>query len=108
MATGRINVAPMAPFDPMSDPNSLSQRWKTGQETQDIFDTLVDIGEDDDYDSAIAALDTYFHLKNMSILKFLSFVKPNNNHMKQSISFQLVLGSWRQPVTSKISTRKTM
>ncbi|CAB4016774.1 uncharacterized protein K02A2.6-like, partial [Paramuricea clavata] len=86
MATGRINVAPMAPFDPMSDPNSLSQRWKTwkrrfetylvalnvtekkqkralllyqaGQETQDIFDTLVDIGEDDDYDSAIAALDT--------------------------------------------------
>ncbi|CAB3998121.1 uncharacterized protein K02A2.6-like, partial [Paramuricea clavata] len=85
MATGRINVAPMAPFDPMSDPNSLSQRWKTwkrrfetylvalnvtekkqklllyqaGQETQDIFDTLVDIGEDDDYDSAIAALDTF-------------------------------------------------
>jgi hypothetical protein len=77
MATGRIDLAPMAPFDPMSDPSSLSQRWKTwkrrfetyfvalyvtekkqkralllyqaGQETQDIFDTLVAIGEDDDY-----------------------------------------------------------
>ncbi|CAB4020397.1 PREDICTED: uncharacterized protein LOC107336737 [Paramuricea clavata] len=101
MATGRINVAPMAPFDPMSDPNSLSQRWKkwkrrfetylvalnvtekkqkralllyqAGQETQDIFDTLVDIGEDDDYDSAIAALDTYFSPKkhvDFEIFKF--------------------------------------
>ncbi|CAB4045303.1 Hypothetical predicted protein [Paramuricea clavata] len=101
MATGRINVAPMAPFDPMSDPNSLSQRWKkwkrrfetylvalnvtekkqkralllyqAGQETQDIFDTLADIGEDDDYDFAIAALDTYFSPKkhvDFEIFKF--------------------------------------
>ncbi|CAB4037881.1 PREDICTED: uncharacterized protein K02A2.6-like [Paramuricea clavata] len=85
----------------MSDPNSLSQRWKkwkrrfetylvalnvtekkqkralllyqAGQETQDIFDTLVDIGEDDDYDSAIAALDTYFSPKkhvDFEIFKF--------------------------------------
>jgi hypothetical protein len=34
--------------------------YQAGQETQDIFDTLVEIGEDDDYDPAIAALDTYF------------------------------------------------
>lgn len=88
MATGRIDLAPMAPFDPLSDPSSLSQRWKTwkrrfetylvalnvtatkqkralllyqaGQTTQDIFDTLAETGEDDDYDSAVAALDLYF------------------------------------------------
>ena len=29
MATGRIDLTPMAPFDPLSDPSSLSQRWKT-------------------------------------------------------------------------------
>ena len=91
MATGRIDLTPMAPFDPLSDPSSLSQRWKTwkrrfetylialnvtdnkqkralllyqaGQATQDIFDTLAETGDDDDYDSAVASLDTYFSPK---------------------------------------------
>ncbi len=29
MATGRIDLSPMAPFDPLSDPSSISQRWRT-------------------------------------------------------------------------------
>ncbi|XP_028412527.1 uncharacterized protein LOC114535410 [Dendronephthya gigantea] len=88
MASGRINLTPMAPVDPLADPSSLSQEWKTwkrrfetylvalnvtkkkqkqplllyqaGQETQDIFDIFAEIREDDDYDFAIAAPDTYF------------------------------------------------
>ena len=69
MAT-RLDVTPLPPFDPVNDPTSLIQRWKTwkrrfetyllalnitddkqkralllyqaGQETQEIFDTLTD------------------------------------------------------------------
>ena len=108
MATGRIDLTPMAPFDPLSDPSSLSQRWKTwkcrfetylialnwtvnsccdrqqtqkralllyqaGQATQDIFDALAESGDDDDYDSAVASLDTYFSPKkhvDYEIFKF--------------------------------------
>ena len=77
---------PLAPFDPLSNPTSLGQRWKAwkrqfevyvaaqkiedaaqkralllyqvGEATQDIFDTLADTG--DDYDTAITKLDEYF------------------------------------------------
>ena len=102
MATGRIDLSPMAPFDPLSDPSSISQRWRTwkrrrfetylialnvtdkkqkralllyqaGQATQDIFDTLAETGYDDDYDSAVASLDTYFSPKkhvDYEIFKF--------------------------------------
>ena len=101
MATGRIDLSPMAPFDPLSDPSSISQRWRTwkrrfetylialnvtdkkqkralllyqaGQATQDIFDTLAETGDDDDYDSAVASLDTYFSPKkhvDYEIFKF--------------------------------------
>ena len=104
MATGRIDLTPMAPFDPLSDPSSLSQRWKTwkrrfetylialnvtdnkqkralllyqaGQATQDIFDTLAETGDDDDYDSAVASLD--------------SFVRQSSEQMRQLINSQLV------------------
>ena len=34
--------------------------YQAGQATQDIFDTLAETGDDDDYDSAVASLDTYF------------------------------------------------
>ena len=82
MATaGKINVTPLLPFDPISDPTSLSQRWKTwkrrfetylvavnvkdntqkralllyqaGEATQEIFETLPDTGDDDDYKTAL-------------------------------------------------------
>jgi hypothetical protein len=33
--------------------------YQAAHETQDILCTLVEIGDDDDHDSAIAALDTY-------------------------------------------------
>jgi hypothetical protein len=82
----KVNVAPLPPFDPASDPSSLGQRWKTwkrrfetflvavnvtddkqkralllyqaGQDTQELFDTLTDTGED--YATAIGKLDAYF------------------------------------------------
>ena len=82
----KIDLAPLPPFDPVSEPSSLCQRWKAwkrrfetylvalnvtedkqkralllyqaGQETQELFDTLPDTGED--YATAIAKLDNYF------------------------------------------------
>ena len=109
MATGRIDLNPMTPFDPLSDPSSLSQRWKTwkrrfetylvalnvtdnkqkralllyqaGQAKQDIFDTLAETG--DDYDSAVASLDTYFSPKSMWTTKFSSFVRQSSRQMGQ-------------------------
>ena len=88
MAT-RPDITPLPPFDPVGDPTSLSQRWKTwkklfetylialnitddrqqralllyqaGQEMQEIFETLDDTG--DDYKTALAKLDEYFQSK---------------------------------------------
>ena len=82
----RPDVTPMPPFDPIGDPTSLSQRWTTwkkrfetylialnitddkqkralllyqsGQQTQEIFETLTETGED--YKTALAKLDAYF------------------------------------------------
>ena len=82
----RLEVHPLPPFDPVGDPTSIGQRWKTwtkrfetyiialdikddkqkralflyqaGQETQEIFDTLTDTG--DDYKTAKEKLDNYF------------------------------------------------
>ena len=82
----KIDLAPLPPFDPVTEPSSLCQRWKAwkrrfetylvalnvtedkqkralllyqaGQETQELFDTLPDTGED--YATAIAKLDNYF------------------------------------------------
>ena len=76
---GKIKVHPLQPFDPVSDPTSIGQCWKiwkrrfqttddkqkralllyqAGQETQEIFETLTETGED--YATAIAKLDQYF------------------------------------------------
>ncbi|CAB4031131.1 Hypothetical predicted protein [Paramuricea clavata] len=90
MATaGKVDVTPLAPFDPVSDPaTSISQRWKTwicrfetylvalnikddtqkpalllyqaGEAAQEIFDTLANTNEDKDYKIAIEKLDAYF------------------------------------------------
>ena len=82
----RIDLSPLPPFNPTSDPSSLCQRWKAwkrrfetyliavnvtddkqkralllyqaGQETQELFDTLPDTG--DDYATALTKLDAYF------------------------------------------------
>ena len=88
MAQSRIEVSPLAPFDPVSDPTSLGPRWKAwkrrfetyiaalgvtdatqkrvlllyqaGQATQDIFDTLTDTGEANNCKKAMEKLDAYF------------------------------------------------
>lgn len=87
----RLDLTPLVPFDPLSDPTSLSQRWKTwkrrfetylvaldikedtqkralllyqaGEATQEIFDTLQDTGDDKDYKKALEKLDEYFSPK---------------------------------------------
>ena len=84
-----LEVHPLPPFDPTSDPTSVDQRWKTwlkrfetylvalnitddkqkralllyqaGQATQEIFETLQDTG--DKYDEAKTKLNSYFALK---------------------------------------------
>ena len=111
MASGRIELAPLVPFNPLSDPSSLSQWWKTwklrfetylaalnimdkkqkqavllyqaGQATQDIFDTFAAMGDAEDYDTAVAALDMYFSVQKHVDYDILSFVMPNNNCLKQ-------------------------
>ena len=82
----RLEVHPLPPFDPVGNPTSIGQRWKTwtkcfetyiialdikddkqkralflyqaGQETQEIFDMLTDTG--DDYKTAKEKLYNYF------------------------------------------------
>ena len=118
MAT-RLDVTPLPPFDPVSDPTSLSQRWKTwkrrfetyllalnitdnkqkralllyqaGQETQEIFDTLTDTGED--YKTAVTKLDEYFLPKKNVDYETFSFAKPLRRVMRQSISLLLACAS---------------
>ena len=85
----KLDLAPLPPFDPLNDPSSLSQRWKSwtkrfktyvaalnitddkqqralllyqaGPETQEIFETLTETGED--YKTAQEKLDAYFSPK---------------------------------------------
>ena len=85
---GRMDFAPLMPFDPHSAPSSIGQRWQAwrrrfetylralnitnttrqralllyqvGQATQEIFDTIPENGADDDYATALATLDAYF------------------------------------------------
>ena len=89
MATARIYVSPLPPFDPVSDPTSVGQRWtqwkrrfetylvaanvkddaqqralllyQAGAATEDIFETLP-VAEDEakDYKTALAKLDAHF------------------------------------------------
>ena len=85
---GRMDLAPLMPFDPHSAPSSIGQRWQAwrrrfetylralnitnttrqralllyqvGQATQEIFDNIPENGADDDYARALATLDAYF------------------------------------------------
>lgn len=82
----RVDLHPLQPFDPLGDRTSIGQRWKTwikrfetyllatnitndgqkramllyqaGTETQEIFETLADTG--DDYATAKTKLEDYF------------------------------------------------
>ena len=105
MAEGAVNsglgLTPIAPFDPMSDPTSLSQRWKlwkrrfeayavalnikddkqkravllyqVGEATQDIFETFTETGED--YKTAVSKLDDYFSPKKNIDYEIFQFRK---------------------------------
>ena len=105
----RIEVHPLPLFDPVSDPTSISQRWKAwkrrfetylvalnitddkqkralllyqaGQETQEIFDTLTDTK--DDYKTAVDKVDEYFLPKRTSIMRPSSLGKLPRRAMKQ-------------------------
>lgn len=86
LMAAKLDLAPLPPFDPLSEPSSLGQRWKNwtkrfqtyivamnitddkqkralllyqaGPATQEIFETLSDTG--DDYKTAQEKLDAYF------------------------------------------------
>ena len=114
MAQSRIELSPLAPFDPVSDPTSLGPRWKAwkrrfetyiaalgvtdatqkralllyqaGQATQDIFDTLTDTGEANNYKKAMEKLDAYFTPKknvDYEIFKFRTAVQLPNETVDQ-------------------------
>ena len=106
---------PLAPFDPVSDPSSLSQRWKAwkrrfetylvatnvtadkqkralllyqaGEETQDLFDTLTDTGTD--YATALTKLDAYFTPKknvDYEIFQFRQAVQKEGETIDQFVT----------------------
>ena len=111
MAT-RVDLPPLPPFDPLSDPSSLSQRWKTwtkrfqmylvatnitndkqkramllyqaGPATQEIFETLPDTGED--FDTALTKLNDYFAPKknvDYEIFQFRQAVQAPGETVEQ-------------------------
>ena len=105
----KLDLAPLPQFDPLSEPSSLSQRWKSwtkrfqtyvtalnikddkqkralllnqaGEATQEIFETLEETGED--YKTAKAKLDEY--LRTL-ITRYFSFAKRHNIQVKQLTS----------------------
>ena len=98
MAT-KINLTPLPPFDPLTEPSSISQCWKSwkhwfetylvalnitedkqkralllyqaGQATQEVFHMLPETGED--FATAMTQLDEYFSpKKNVDYAFFLT------------------------------------
>ena len=91
MAEARIDIPPLRAFDPLTEPNSVGQRWKlwkkrfetylaalgitdntrkralllyqAGEATQEIFETLPGTGNADDYTTAMTKLDQHFQPK---------------------------------------------
>lgn len=104
---GRIDITPLLQFDPISDPTSISQRWKTwkrrfetylvalnikddtqkralllyqaGEATQDIFDTLSETGEDKDYTIAPEKINEYFFPKKNVDYEIFQFREAKQN-----------------------------
>ena len=114
MATAaKIEVPPLIPFDPISEPTSVSQRWKawkrrfeiyliavnvkddaqkralllyeTGEATQEIFDTLEKTG--DDYKTAIEKLDEYFTPKKNVDYEIFQFRQAKQNNGETTDQF---------------------
>ena len=84
----KLDIAPMPVFDPKTDPSNLNTRWKiwikrfqmylkaanitdasqkralllysAGAEVQEIFETIPENGEDNDFDTAVTKLTAYF------------------------------------------------
>ena len=114
MATGRIDLHPLPPFDPLSEPNSIAQRWSTwkkrfetylaalgikdnaqkralllyqaGESTQEIFETLANTGDTNDYTTALTKLDAYFSPKknlDFEIFKFRTTVQTAGQTLDQ-------------------------
>ena len=106
------DLPPLPPFDPLTEPSLLSQRWKAwtkrfqtylaamnivddkqkralllyqaGQETQEIFETMSDTG--DDYATAQKKLDDYFAPKknvNFEVFQFRQAVQQNGEIVDQ-------------------------
>ena len=101
MAQARIDIHPLRPFDPLTEPNSVGQRWKAwkrrfetylaalgitdptqqralllyqaGEETQEIFESLPDTGEAMDYKKAMEKLDAYFTPKRNTDFEVFKF-----------------------------------
>ena len=95
----KIDLTPLPQFDPLGEPSSLSQHWKSwtkrfqtyvealdikedkqkralllyqaGEATQEIFKTLSDTGED--YKTAKEKLDAYFAPKKNVYFKIFQF-----------------------------------
>ena len=98
---GRIDLSPLATFDPVSDPSSLSQRWNSwkrcfqiyvaalninddkqkrsvllyqaGQATQEIFYKIPEMG--DEFATAMEKLDNYFTSKKNVTYEIFQFRK---------------------------------
>ena len=124
MAQARIDIHPLRPFDPLTEPTSVGQRWKVwkrrfetylaalgikdatqqralllyqaGEETQEIFDTLPDTGEANDYKKAIEKLDAYFTPKrntDFEVFKFRTAVQTKDETIDQFATRLRKLGS---------------
>jgi len=110
---GKFDLAPLLPFDPLSEPSFSSQQWNSwikrfkayivtmkitdnkqksvlllyqvGEATQEIFDTLQNTGND--YQNGQTTIRRLFHSQTrMSIFKFYSFIKQLSSQTKRSIS----------------------
>ena len=111
----KVDLAPFPPFDPLSEPSSLGQRWKNwtkrfqvyltamnitddkqrralllyqaGPATQDIFETFADTG--DDYKTALEKLDAYFLPKknvDYEIFQFRQAVQQPSKTIDQFVT----------------------
>ena len=120
----KIDLSPLPPFDPLSYPSSLSQRWKTwtkrfqtylmalnitndkqkralllyqaGKATQEIFETLPETDDSEDYDTAQAKLDAYFSPKkniDYQIFQFRQAVQQPGKTVDQFVTRLRILAA---------------
>ena len=129
---GKLDLAHLPPFDPLSEPSSLGQQWKNwikrfqvyitamnitddkqrralllyqaGPATQEIFETLSDTGVDC---KTAQELDMYFLPKKNVDYKIFQFDKPYNSPPKRSTSLLPDCGSWWPIVSFGTLTRSS-